>query len=253
MSEGRYTLTPSAAVFDDRLTHIQYRVLAALGSYTGKDRTAWPRQGEIAKRMGIDRKSVNRACKKLHDLGYVVMRPQYREDGSRGANHYFVLLDGGVPPEVQGGDRSGTGGVPTEVHHEVDHNNKPAPKRATRARARGDFTLGEKELAYAESKGLTEQGAKNEFEKFANYHDARGSTFKDWSAAWRNWVIKSMEFKTPRNQPRSDRSRTGRSFAAVKEKIALTRGMAETAAAHPSEPEADPQLDFDAPTIEGTT
>ena len=252
MSEGRYTLTPSSAAFDSRLSHVQYRILGALGSYTGKDRTAWPRQGEIAKRMGIDRKTVNRACKKLAEYGYLQVQPQFREDGSQTSNFYLVLLDhyeGGVPPEVQGGDRSVTGGVPAAVHHEVDHNNNNSPQRG-RARARGDFSLGEKQLKYAIEKGMTEEQASHEFEKFANWCDANGKTYKDWNAAWRNWTLKALEFAKSGKQSRSGTSRTDRSFAEVKEKISRARGMAETQAAPAALPRPNGELDFFAGELE---
>lgn len=34
----------------------------------------------------------------------------------------------------------------------------------------------------------------NEFEKFRNYHQAKGSQFVDWNAAWRTWVGKAVEY-----------------------------------------------------------
>lgn len=34
----------------------------------------------------------------------------------------------------------------------------------------------------------------HETEKFRNYHQAKGTTFKDWAAAWRNWMTKAVEY-----------------------------------------------------------
>jgi hypothetical protein len=36
-----------------------------------------------------------------------------------------------------------------------------------------------------------------EFEKFRNYHQAKGSKFVDWKAAWRNWTAKAVEYAKP--------------------------------------------------------
>jgi hypothetical protein len=33
-----------------------------------------------------------------------------------------------------------------------------------------------------------------ETEKFLDYHRARGTTFKDWTAAWRNWMRRAIEW-----------------------------------------------------------
>lgn len=43
-----------------------------------------------------------------------------------------------------------------------------------------------------------------EFEKFKNYHQAKGSKFVDWKAAWRNWTTKAVEYAkapTPTGKP----------------------------------------------------
>ena len=41
-----------------------------------------------------------------------------------------------------------------------------------------------------------------EADKFRDYHAAKGSTFKDWDAAFRNWLRKAAEFRGPIQQPR---------------------------------------------------
>jgi hypothetical protein len=33
-----------------------------------------------------------------------------------------------------------------------------------------------------------------ELESFRNHHQAKGSTFKDWQAAWRTWCDMAVEF-----------------------------------------------------------
>lgn len=60
------------------------------------------------------------------------------------------------------------------------------PKRRACAMPVG-FALSSDMAAYAERKcpGID---AERTFEQFADHHRAKGSTFKDWPAAWRTWV-----------------------------------------------------------------
>jgi hypothetical protein len=34
--------------------------------------------------------------------------------------------------------------------------------------------------------------------KFTEYHGARGSKFSDWNRAWKNWVLKAIDFNPPK-------------------------------------------------------
>lgn len=54
-----------------------------------------------------------------------------------------------------------------------------------------DFALNETSLAYADGRGVN---VKSEFDAFRNYHEAKGSTYKDWQAAWRTWCDNSVKF-----------------------------------------------------------
>ncbi len=65
---------------------------------------------------------------------------------------------------------------------------KPA-KRATQIPA--DFYPNETGVGYAEERRVN---LAVEMESFRNYHQAKGSTFKDWQAAWRTWCDKAVEF-----------------------------------------------------------
>jgi len=119
MSQSRLSIIPSRAISDTNLTATQLRVLCAIGSYTSKDQTAYPRQATIAELLGISRKTVNQACQKLKDEGYLEIRHQYREDGSQRSNLYYVRLDPSVSVDVQigtgGCNPSVTGGVTPSV------------------------------------------------------------------------------------------------------------------------------------------
>lgn len=50
--------------------------------------------------------------------------------------------------------------------------------------------------------GMTPEEIIAEVDKFRDYHRAKGSTMKDWNAAYRNWVRNAMQYRASRPQPR---------------------------------------------------
>lgn len=72
----------------------------------------------------------------------------------------------------------------------------PARARASTKRATAlppDFALSGENAVYAHNRGMTKALAGREFEKFRSHHQAKGSTFKDWPAAWRTWVLRCAD------------------------------------------------------------
>jgi hypothetical protein len=65
----------------------------------------------------------------------------------------------------------------------------PAPKRA--AQLPPDFYPNETGVSYAEQRRVA---LAVELESFRNWHAAKGTTMKDWQAAWRTWCDKAVEF-----------------------------------------------------------
>lgn len=73
-----------------------------------------------------------------------------------------------------------------------------------------DFVLNETSTVYAQDRKLS---IADELASFTNWHTAKGSTFKDWQAAWRTWCDKAVEYgrarsgAPPRYESERDRSR----------------------------------------------
>ena len=63
------------------------------------------------------------------------------------------------------------------------------PKRATQMPP--DFYPNEAGVTYAEERRVS---LAIELQSFRNHHQAKGTTFKDWQAAWRTWCDKAVEF-----------------------------------------------------------
>lgn len=78
-----------------------------------------------------------------------------------------------------------------------------------------DFTLNETSNEYANARGVN---ITSELDGFRNYHTAKGSTFKDWQAAWRTWCDNSVKFgrasaPKPDDKPKLDTSIEARRYA----------------------------------------
>lgn len=66
---------------------------------------------------------------------------------------------------------------------------RSAPTRATQIPP--DFYPNEAGVTYAEERRVS---LAIELQSFRNHHQAKGTTFKDWQAAWRTWCDKAVEF-----------------------------------------------------------
>lgn len=98
--DPRYSIFAARAVFDERLNHLDVRVLAALGSET--DRQGWcsPSQTELANSIDASRSAVIASMKRLEACGYVQVVPQTSEGRGRTVNMYRVLTDMNAPDAV---------------------------------------------------------------------------------------------------------------------------------------------------------
>ncbi|MGX1160405.1 hypothetical protein RKD54_001314 [Pseudarthrobacter sp. SLBN-100] len=63
-----------------------------------------------------------------------------------------------------------------------------------------DFKVTEEMRDWARNEALEAQ-VDLETEKFRDYHQAKGSKFVDWEAAWRNWMRNTLNFTKPAKAP----------------------------------------------------
>lgn len=104
---------------------------------------------------------------------------------------------------VRDGDGDGDGDV---GRPQADEAQTPAAVAATKKRPTKratqrppDFLPSQGHIQLAAEVGVD---LRAEWPKFCDYNDARGTTYKDWSAALRNWIRNAATFKA-RNQHRS--------------------------------------------------
>ncbi len=70
-SSGKLSIIPATAVFDHRLSNADVRVLAALGTYAGKDGRCWPAVTTLSMRTGICERHVRTCLHRLAEHGYL--------------------------------------------------------------------------------------------------------------------------------------------------------------------------------------
>jgi len=91
---SRLSILPGRAVTDERLSPVQFRLLALLCTYTNsEDHSCFPSQGLLAERLNLSRQYVNKVLGELEVLGYVEKRERKRSDGGVASNLYEVLYD----------------------------------------------------------------------------------------------------------------------------------------------------------------
>ena len=72
---------------------------------------------------------------------------------------------------------------------------RPVPK-ARPTRVPETFAVTDRLAEFAAAKGLSPPEIAAEAEKFRDHYQATGKTMVDWAAAWRTWVVRSIEFRT---------------------------------------------------------
>jgi len=205
----------SAADGLDRLV-----LLAIADNANDEDGAAWPSILHLAAKTRLHRTTVLRSVRRLETLGELVVTRSFGR-GSR----YRIRIEPVAPCATGSGERpvaesdhtgSGERLVPvaesdrtsrsgaTLNHQEPsgEPSREPSVPR-TRVRRRlpstalaDDWTLDEKLRGYAGRNGIDWE---IEFPKFRAHHQAVGSCFANWGAAWRKGVIIAWEQKQRRH------------------------------------------------------
>lgn len=86
---------------------------------------------------------------------------------------------------------------PPSVNERLGENGKPkrGRQRLPKTPAPLTFEVTEELWAEAEAMGVPAEDIPIETEKFLNRNRAKGEMYSDWTAAWRNWMLKAVEFR----------------------------------------------------------
>lgn len=171
----------------------------------------------ITAESGRTERTVYRALDWLESCGWII-RERGRGRGHR--SNYRLVIPGKVTavaplPAVKGADNDtimvtagirfpGPKGGATVTEKVTLRSNaykegteKGTGKREARKRATPtpeSFAIVEELRSWAQSNDLCDVDLKAETEKFLDHHRSKGSSFKDWTAAWRNWIRRAEEW-----------------------------------------------------------
>jgi hypothetical protein len=120
MSNARLTILQARAVKDKRITDSQFRTLAALGMYADEDGWCFPSLKTLGKDLSKSKQAVGRDTIALRKLGYLEVRAQFKDDGSRRSSLYRLRFD--LPPRQTDGETPSAPSVDTPSTPEVDVN-----------------------------------------------------------------------------------------------------------------------------------
>jgi uncharacterized protein YdaU (DUF1376 family) len=94
----------------------------------------------------------------------------------------------------QSTNRATNGEPKPEARSQKPERAKGAARRSPGTPFPSDFEVTEAMSDWALTQGLPAERVMPESQKFMAHHEAKGSTFSDWVAAWRNWILKAVEF-----------------------------------------------------------
>ena len=173
--------------------------LLAIADHQG-EQGAYPSIATLAKMVGTSERSIKRDIARLKELGELNVIPHGAPtSGQYKPNLYFVTLPGvtgahpshhsGVTDEVARGDTAGKSGVTGSGTQNLKRNIK---KHGEPYSPSEEF---QKEL---EDKFPGVNIQKN-LESFNDWVEAKGATYKNWDAAFRNWIRKDYTWNPPSN------------------------------------------------------
>lgn len=99
---GAFAIVQAAAIDDTRMQPAALRMLLALGIYRDTEGWCWPKQKQLASRLGISQQAVSKALRDLARWGYIEIHDQYNEmTGARISSRYRLVMDFTLPVEYR--------------------------------------------------------------------------------------------------------------------------------------------------------
>lgn len=196
-------------------------VLIKLADQANDDGNCWPAQSTVASDCCLTRESVNRIIKKLADRGLVEVIARKQEGVALPNLYQLPSIERNLTERnFEGGSDGKSQGVVTQDHRGSDagshkplvnpqYNQKDLlgdqPEKKKRRNPETPLPAdcpSNDDKRYA-LKFYKEKGAALDVEdqaaRFRDYHLAKDSRYRDWSAAWRTWLRNSLNFQNPKH------------------------------------------------------
>lgn len=158
-------------------------VLLALADMADEEFSCYPGQKRLSSMASMSVSTVARALEGLEEDGLIRREPRFRENGSRTSDRFYL----NVPPlQFEGTPPFSLKGPPLQV----DGGKNLPTESVTPQRARASQMPAGLEWTNAHSLKAVAKGVdvEVEFQKFTDYHLAKGSKFVDWDRAFHTWL-----------------------------------------------------------------
>lgn len=185
-------------------------VMLCLADHADDDGRCYPAVSRLVARTGMKERGVQTVVKRLQAKGFIAIEANA---GRRGANLYTIISTPApdAPPHGMHPAPHAPTPAPDAPHPRTPCGGTPAPgapepslnhHRTVRNRQRearacalpSDWTPSDRNIEDAEAGGFTAKETDHEARAFRDHHLAKGTRFKDWDAAWRNWLRRSRQF-----------------------------------------------------------
>jgi hypothetical protein len=189
----RFSIIPEW-ILDAAISDKAVRLYGVLARYADNEtHRAYPSRETLAKRMGCHAKSVDRAAAELIRIGAVTKKQRHNS-----SLVYTLMASKGVDTDVQGVVTPVSRGVDTDVH--LTRTTELEPQNYISKKAQQLPPDWKPSPAFAEecAKKFPTLDIDAEVEGFTDHHTAKGSTFKDFNAAFRNWCRNAVKFHGPK-------------------------------------------------------
>jgi hypothetical protein len=213
-AERNFTVVPNGAIGAD-ISASAFKVYVALRSYLRPGHATFPHVATVCEQYNIAPRTFAAALKELQAAGLLVINKRSYASGFRKANEYYFpdipdLLHIGTAdiavPDTADSAVPGTADIAVPKEEEKLEEEKgfngglfEAPAAVENRGANlapqvrrialplpDNFTVTAEMIEWAVANAPLVQAS--ETEKFKDYHRAKGTRFKDWPAAWRNWM-----------------------------------------------------------------
>lgn len=168
----------------------------------------FPSLSILAEECDLDRSTVIRHIVTLERCGLLMRVHRKRKNGSTTSNGYQLFLEKQPvgkynppsrkmpPPPVVNCDPHNLGS--NNLGNEPIGSEDPKPKAKRSCSLPDGWVPSDRNIEDAMKRGFSTEETNHEAEQFRNYHHAKGSTFKDWDAAWRTWLGNAKKFARSR-------------------------------------------------------
>ena len=174
--------------------------------HNGETGMCFPSLKTLAQECEMDVATVKRHLLGLEGIGLIERHKRHRANGSQTSTQYILkfrepLVQNAPAPSA----KCATPLAQKHTPHNLGNNNlgnepigekSQKPKRA--CSLPDGWVPSEKNIEDALKREFTNEEINHEADQFRNYHHAKGSTFKDWDAAWRTWLGNARKFARSR-------------------------------------------------------